>query len=156
MKDKTIIGRSDRIDLPDLHMFNLEAKIDTGAFTSAIHYHRAEVVSIDGKNVLHFTLLDPEHPEFNGKNFYLENYEMRHIKNSFGESEERYIIKTTIILFGKAYEAEFSLSNRGNLKFPILLGRKLLEKGFVVDVSRKNLSYKQKKQNENRNTLKKQ
>lgn len=156
MKEKLLIGRSDRIDFPDLHMSNVEAKIDTGAFTSAIHYHRAEELIKDGKPVLHFTLLDPDHPEFNGKNFYLKNYEKRQIKNSFGESEERFIIKTKIVLFGRTYLAEFSLSNRGNLKFPILLGRKLLEQGFVVDVSKKNLSYKKKIRNENRNTFQKQ
>jgi hypothetical protein len=156
MKEKTIIGRSDRIDFPDLHLSNVEAKIDTGAFTSAIHYHRAEEIERNGKKVLHFTLLDPAHPEFNGKNFYLSNYNKRIIKNSFGESEERYIIPTTIVLFGNAFKAEFSLSNRGNLKFPILLGRKLLEKGFIVDVSKKNLSYKKKQRNEDRNTFEKQ
>lgn len=153
MKEKILIGRSDRIDFPDLHMSNVEAKIDTGAFTSAIHYHRAEEVTQDGKRVLHFTLLDPDHPEFNGKNFYLDTYEKRHIKNSFGESEERFIIETRIVMFGKSFEVEFSLSNRGNLKFPILLGRKLLEKDFIVDVSKKNLSYKKKLRNENRNTF---
>jgi hypothetical protein len=156
MKEKVIIGRSDRIDFPDLHMSNVEAKIDTGAFTSAIHYHRAEEVEKNGKKYLHFTLLDPAHPEFNGKNFYLKNYKKRTIKNSFGESEERFIITTKIILFDKSFEAEFSLSNRGNLKFPILLGRKLLEKEFIVDVSKKNLSFKKKQRNENRNTFKKQ
>jgi len=156
MKEKILIGRSDRLDFPDLHMFNVEAKVDTGAFTSAIHYHRVEEVEQDGKRLLHFTLLDPEHPEFNGKNFYLADYEKRTIKNSFGESEERFIIRTRVILFDRAYEVEFSLSNRGNLKFPILLGRKLLEKGFVVDVRKKNLSYKKKLRNEDRNTFPKQ
>lgn len=153
MKEKTLIGRSDRIDFPDLHMSNVEAKVDTGAYTSAIHYHHAEEREEHGKKVLHFTLLDPEHPEFNGKKFFFDSYEKRHIKNSFGESEERFIIKTHIVLFDKTIEVEFSLSNRGNLKFPILLGRKLLKRGYVVDVRKKNLSYKKKKENEDRNII---
>ncbi len=142
---KKIIGRSDVIDLPQLELFNLSAKIDTGANTSAIHYHHAEVISQGGKKTLHFTLLDPTHPEYNDRSFYFSKFDKREIKNSFGQSEVRFIIETEVTLFGKNYLTEFSLSNRGNLKFPILLGRKLLRKNFVVDVSKKNLSFKQNK-----------
>ncbi len=141
---KQIIGRFDVVDLPKMDLFGLDAKVDTGAFTSAIHYHHAEVIVKDGKKVLHFTLLDPTHPEYNDKDFYFDTFTTREIKNSFGQSEERYIIETDITLFGKNYVTEFSLSDRGSLKFPILLGRKLLQKDFVVDVSKTNLSYKQK------------
>lgn len=144
MREKQIIGRYDKIDLPDLHLFELDAKIDTGAYSSAIHYHHAEVIERDGKKVLHFTLLDPTHPDYNDKSFYFDKFEERNIKNSFGDSERRFVIKATITLFGKNYETDFSLSDRGSLKFPILLGRKLLQKGFVVDVAKSNLSYKLK------------
>ncbi|GAA0893235.1 ATP-dependent zinc protease [Fulvivirga kasyanovii] len=144
MREKQIIGRYDKIDLPDLHLFELDAKIDTGAYSSAIHYHHAEVIEKDGKKVLHFTLLDPTHPDYNDKSFYFDKFEERNIKNSFGDSERRFVIKATITLFGKNYETDFSLSDRGSLKFPILLGRKLLQKGFVVDVAKSNLSYKLK------------
>ncbi|MEP2770809.1 MAG: RimK/LysX family protein [Fulvivirga sp.] len=140
-KKKEIIGRSDKVDLPDLDLFDLDAKIDTGAYTSAIHYHHAEVIYRDDVKVLHFTLLDPKHPNYNDKSFYFKNFEEREIKNSFGDSEKRFIIKTKLRLFGNDFETEFSLSDRGALKFPILLGRKLLKKGFVVDVARHNLSY---------------
>lgn len=144
MKKKQVIGRNDKIDLPELHLFELDAKIDTGAYTSAIHYHHAELIDRDGKKVLHFTLLDPTHPYYNDKSFYFEDFKERNIKSSFGDSEERFVITTTITLFGKSFETDFSLSNRGNLKFPILLGRKLLQKGFVVDVAKTNLSFKLK------------
>ena len=132
MREKQIIGRYDKIDLPDLHLFELDAKIDTGAYSSAIHYHHAEVIERDGKKVLHFTLLDPTHPDYNDKSFYFDKFEERNIKNSFGDSERRFVIKATITLFGKNYETDFSLSDRGSLKFPILLGRKLLQKGLIV------------------------
>ncbi|MBL3656178.1 ATP-dependent zinc protease family protein [Fulvivirga sediminis] len=144
MAEKILIGRNDKIDLPKLDLYDLDAKIDTGAFTSAIHYHHAEIVEKDGRRILHFTLLDPTHPDYNGKSFYFDQFEEREIKNSFGDSETRFIIITVIHLFGKDFETEFSLSNRGNLKFPILLGRKLLKKGFVVDVAHHNLSFKSK------------
>jgi len=138
---KDIIGRSDKVDLPDLDLFELDAKVDTGAYTSAIHYHHAEVIERENERVLHFTLLDPKHPNYNDKSFYFKDFDERIIKNSFGDSEKRYIIKTVVQLFGKNFETELSLSDRGNLKFPILLGRKLLRKGFIVDVSKHNLSF---------------
>lgn len=144
MKQDYTIGRSDKIDLPKLQLFDVDAKVDTGAFTSAIHYNFAEVVERNGKKLLHFTLLDPSHPNFNNKEFFVEDFERRLIKNSFGDSEQRYVITTEIILFGKTWITEFSLSNRGNLKFPVLIGRKLLKKGFLVDVTRTDLSFKRK------------
>ena len=38
------IGRRDRIDLPQLDLINLEAKVDTGAYGSALHCHHIEIV----------------------------------------------------------------------------------------------------------------
>jgi len=135
------LGRSDRVDLPGLGLINIHAKIDTGAYTSSLHCSRAEVK--DG--VLEFVLLDDEHPEFTGMVFSFKEFETRLIKNSFGVAEDRYIIKTTIKLFDEEILTEFSLSDRDALRFPILLGRKILRNRFVIDVTKKNLSYRSKK-----------
>jgi hypothetical protein len=94
---------------------------------------------VDGK--LKFVLLDEEHPEFTGRKYSFKKFEQREIKNSFGEAELRYVIKTKIKILGHLIRAEFSLSNRGNLKFPVLLGRKILRKRFLIDVTKKDLSY---------------
>jgi hypothetical protein len=136
-----ILGRYDRVDLPDLGLYNLHAKVDTGAYTSSLHCARAEVVN--GR--LEFVLLDEEHPEFTGMKFVVNEYDQRDIKNSFGEVERRFLIKTHVVIFGEKIETEFSLSNRGSLKFPILLGRKILRGRFIIDVKQKNLSYKRKR-----------
>ena len=34
---KKILGRVDKIDFPKLNLFDIDVKIDTGAYTSAIH-----------------------------------------------------------------------------------------------------------------------
>jgi hypothetical protein len=132
-----VLGRNDRVDLPQLGLFNLHAKVDTGAYTCCLHCSKAEVV--DGH--LEFTLLDEEHPEFTGMKFAFKKFAQREIKNSFGEAELRYIIKTQIKIFDRKIRAEFSLSNRGNLKFPVLLGRKILRNRFLIDVTKKDLYY---------------
>jgi hypothetical protein len=144
MKAKKLIGRSDKVDLPELDLFDLDAKIDTGAYTSALHCHRIRVVNKKGKKLLHFVLLDPAHPAYNEKQFFFENYSKRTIKNSFGQSERRFIIKTVVEIFDRTFRTEFSLSNRGNLKFPVLLGRKFLQGRFYVDVSVFNISFRNK------------
>jgi hypothetical protein len=135
-----ILGRYDRIDLPDLGLYNIHAKIDTGAYTSSLHCSRVEVV--DG--MLEFVLLDEEHPEFTGMKFVVREFDERDIKNSFGETERRFLIKTPIVIFGEYMVTEFSLSDRGSLKFPVLLGRKILRGRYLIDVTKKNLSYKRK------------
>lgn len=135
-----ILGRYDRVDLPGLGLKNIHAKIDTGAFTCSLHCRRAQVV--DG--VLEFVLLDEEHPEFTGMKFQFTDFEVRDIKNSFGEVERRYVIVTTLKIFDEEINTEFSLSNRGSLKFPILIGRKILRDRFLIDVKQKNLSYQEK------------
>lgn len=136
-----ILGRYDRVDLPQLGLSSIHAKIDTGAYTSSLHCHRAEVV--DGK--LEFVLLDEEHPEFTGMRFIFPQFEVRNIKNSFGEVERRFVIVTTLKIFNEEITTEFSLSNRGSLKFPILIGRKILRDRFLIDVKKKNLSYREKR-----------
>ena len=142
--EKVTIGRIDRIDFPEFGLFELDAKIDTGANYSVIHCHHVQKIEQDGKELLQFTLLDPSHPNYNEHVFFAHQYGLKTIKNSFGQTEERFVITTPIILFGKSIETEFTFTDRGNLKYPVLLGRKLLKKRFIVDVGRTNLSYKQK------------
>jgi hypothetical protein len=136
-----VLGRYDRVDLPDLKLRNIHAKVDTGAYRCSLHCHRVEVVN----GSLQFILLDQEHPEFTGMTFVFDEYDMRDIRNSFGETERRFVIVTTVRIFGEDITAEFSLCNRGSLKFPILIGRKILRDRFLIDVKKKNLSYKEKR-----------
>jgi hypothetical protein len=136
-----ILGRYDRVDLPELGLNNIHAKIDTGAYTCSLHCKTARVV--EGR--LEFVLLDEEHPEFTGMKFVFDQYDIKNIKNSFGEVERRFIIVTTIRIFDEEITTQFSLSNRGSLKFPILIGRKILRDRFLIDVKQRNLSYREKR-----------
>ncbi|MEZ4947613.1 MAG: RimK/LysX family protein [Cyclobacteriaceae bacterium] len=137
-----ILGRSDRVDLPGLGLTDIHAKIDTGAYTSSLHCSSAKLV--DGK--LEFVLLDEEHPEFTGMKFTFDEYDQREIKNSFGQAELRFIIKTTVKIHGRTFKTQFSLSDRDNLKFPILLGRRVLKNRFLIDVSKQDVSFNSKRE----------
>jgi hypothetical protein len=144
LKVKNTIGRKDKVDFPELKLKNIDIKVDTGAYTSAIHCHKIEVKEIDGKETLTFTLLDPSHPQYGDQELSTENFKEKRVKNSFGSSEKRFIIKTNIRLFGKKYFIELSLSERGEMRFPILIGRKFLMGKYIVDPSKYDISHKLK------------
>lgn len=139
------IGRLDKIDLPQLGLKNLEAKVDTGAYGSALHCHHIEVVEDGSKQVLTFDVLDPDHPEYEKQIFRFEKFGEKVVKNTGGEPENRYTIETEVVIFNQSHLVEFSLTNRAQMKVPVLLGRKFLRKRFLVDVDLKNISYKLKK-----------
>lgn len=143
-----IIGRRDRIDLPGLGYWDIKAKVDTGAYGSAIHCSHIKVVRRKGKNCLSFMLLDPEHPEFREEVHFAAHFSEKMVKNSSGEGEQRYIIKTEVVVFGKSITTDFSLTDRRDMKYPILLGRKFLRRRFMVDVRQKDLSYHLKRKNQ--------
>lgn len=141
-----LIGRRDRIDLPELALFDIEAKIDTGAYGAALHCHQIKLVQEENRTLLSFKILDPDHPDYHGKEFLFEEFNDKIVKSSSGQAEHRYTIRTDLILFGKRYKVDFSLTDRKSMKYPILIGRKFLYKKFFVDVQKKDLSFKQKTQ----------
>lgn len=144
-KEKKIIGRREKVDFPDLGLYDIEAKIDTGAYTTALHCHDIMVQKgLDGKEALCFKLLDPSHPNYNEKQHCFLEFEKKQIKNSFGDLEERYVIKEKIKLGNKIIRTSISLTDRGNMKYPVLIGRRFLKNRFIIDVSEVYLTEKKK------------
>ncbi len=136
-KSSILIGRREFIDFPLLSLFGLEAKIDTGAFTSALHCKDIEIRIIDGIETLCFKLLDESHPEYSNNEYTFPEFSKKVIKSSFGESEERYIIKTMIQIAGKKINCSISLTDRTNMRYPVLIGRRTIKGKFIVDVGKK-------------------
>ena len=141
-----IIGRIDKGDFPELKLQNISIKVDTGAYTSSIHSHEIKEVEFNEKTHIEFKLLDPSHLKYRDKIFKVKNYKVKTIKSSFGTVEQRFIIKTNIVIFDHEYPIELSLSERSDMKYPILLGRRFLNNRFIVDTSQKNISIKLKRE----------
>ena len=137
---KRVIGRRDRVDFPDLSLTDIDAKIDTGAYTCALHCANMHVFQRRNEPWVRFTLYDDELQIKHAAKVLL----YRNIKNSFGQTEQRCIIQTRIRLFGKDIWIEVALTNRETMKNPVLLGRKLLQNRYIVDVSKTHLSYRLK------------
>jgi hypothetical protein len=155
LTEKKIIGRREKVDFPDLGLYEIDAKIDSGAFTSSIHCHNIELVKQNRKKFVSFNLLDPSHPAYNEKNFVLPVHSDKKVKSSFGNVEHRYVILTRMKIFDEIFDVELSLADRSNMEVPVLLGRKALRKKFLVDVDKENLYYRQTKKQEKLKTLRK-
>lgn len=132
---KLVIGRTEKVNFPDFDMFDIDAKIDSGAYSSSIHCH--DVREDIQQKALFFKLLDPSHEDYNEKEIKFTQYSKAIVKSSTGISELRFKIKTKIQLGKKTYIASFTLADRGKMKYPVLLGRVLLNKRFLIDVSKK-------------------
>jgi hypothetical protein len=146
MKEKHILGRKDIVSFPQFDLINVPVKIDSGAYSSSMHCHTIELVNVDGKEVLEVIFLDPKIEGYTGKKFRFESFRRKAVKSSNGISEVRFFVFGTVRLFNETVETLFSLTERTGLRNPILLGRRLLNKRFLIDSSKTNCSFKYESQ----------
>ncbi|WP_083750168.1 ATP-dependent zinc protease family protein [Rhodohalobacter halophilus] len=135
-RTKPIIGRIEKIDFPEFSIYNLDAKIDTGAYTSSLHCHHIETFDKNDSQWVRFNVLDPNHPEYEDSPYSCPIHSIRSVKSSNGQIERRYTIKRKVKFFGKLRIMELTLTDRSEMKFPVLIGRKFLTDKFLVDVSK--------------------
>ncbi len=131
-----LIGRREFVDFPLLDITGVEAKLDTGAYTSSIHCENIFVTIKNEKAILSFSITQTINGINQTNTFNFEEFSQKKIKNSFGELEERYIIKTLIKLGQKKIWSTLSLSNREKMRYPVLIGRKLIKNKFIIDVNK--------------------
>ncbi|MFT7005201.1 MAG: hypothetical protein ACJAWW_002574 [Sulfurimonas sp.] len=132
MVSKKIIGKKELISILDLELFNLDAKVDTGADSNALH---CDDIVVDDKGFVHFHLLDEVHEAYHGKRITMPVHKIKKVRSSNGELQQRPSIMVTVDFFGKKYKTVVSLTNRADMKYPMLIGRKFLSGKFLVDVS---------------------
>lgn len=135
------IGWKETVDLPDLGLYDVPAKVDTGARTSVIHCNDIQLIKKGRKEYVEFRPLDDRFgaPQ---THHLLPFHSERKIRNSFGQEENRIVIYTQIQLFNEIHTIELSLRDRSGMEFPMLLGRSFIRRKFLVDVSLANLSKK--------------
>ncbi len=133
MKNLSKIGTIELIALPDEQLFDIPAKVDTGADSSAIW--ASNIAEHDSR--LSFALFAPSSPHYTGTIITTDDYRVISVKNSFGQTEYRYKVRMPIVLGGRKLRAAFTLANRARNRYPVLIGRKTLHGKFLVDVTRK-------------------
>lgn len=136
IENKTIVGRLETIALPDLAIDELEVRIDTGAKTSSLHVDNIKKYVHQGKPYVRFDI----HPEIHNVNRLVQCSaalsDIRKIKSSNGEAEQRYVIKTPMKLGNDTWMIEITLTDRSDMNYLMLLGREAMGDKILVDPSK--------------------
>jgi hypothetical protein len=136
-KPKLIIGRREWLALPELGIDMINAKVDTGAYTSSLHAEHIESYSTGGIDYVSFLTHNHHGDEVRCSAPLVQR---KKIKSSTGLGRMRYIIRAHAQIFGGfQWEILFSLANRSVMKCPLLLGRRALSGYFVVDTQTSHL-----------------
>lgn len=128
------IGRTEIISLPELKIEKVSAKVDTGAYGVALH---VDSIDLSGNKLL---------VRINDNIFEYDKFRMISVKNSFGRVQKRFSVLTKIEIGDKIYKFYVSLTNRKNMRYSVLIGRRFLYKfDYLVDVKKKNINDTTKK-----------
>lgn len=128
-----IIGSTEHISFPDMNGMEVTAKIDTGAYTGALHCTKISVVETADGKVLRFSPFD--HPELVVN---VADFTEGPVKSSNGKEEQRYFIDTNICVKGETYPIVLTLADRSEMRWPVLIGRRFLrQNNFLVDVNQR-------------------
>jgi hypothetical protein len=124
-----VVGWRELVDLPGLGLAGIPAKIDTGARTSSLHAHVLDDFMRDGERFVRFAV------DWDGERHHCEaiHVDVRGITSSNGDQQARFVIKTPLRIGSLNFRAEFSLADRSQMQFPMLIGRTALRRRMVVD-----------------------
>jgi hypothetical protein len=120
-----IVGWRELFHFPELKLVNIPGKIDTGAWSNVLHCDEINLID-DKLNV-----------KIGNNNYIFDKFKSIDVKSSFGDEKERWSIITPILLGNKEYKLQISLGNRDKMKYPLLIGRRFLQKfKYIVDVNK--------------------
>jgi hypothetical protein len=131
---KTTIGRTASAAFPAEGIHDVPVKIDTGADSSSIW---VSALHMTDDNALSFILFGAESPYYSGKIHKVKNYKASLVRSSNGSAQVRYKVQLSIVLEGRKIRSTFTLADRSKNTYPVLVGCSLLNKKFIVDVSKR-------------------
>jgi len=129
-----VIGATERVVLePEGLIF--DARIDTGAETSSFSAPGLTEFERDGKPWVSFEVTGRD-----GKTAVIKRpiFRVARIKRHEEESLRRPVVKLRVVLGPLEGQHEFTLADRSNYKYPVLIGRNFLRDVAIVDVALKN------------------
>jgi hypothetical protein len=142
---KMRLGWREWIDLPELGLSNIKAKVDTGARTSALHAFELRTFEEDGRRRVEFKM----HPNQGDQKTVVvctaDIKDEREVRDSGGHREMRCVIETPVSIGGETWTIELTLTSRDDMLFRMLLGRTAMRGRAIVDPSRSYLAGKRRK-----------
>ncbi|NBU33014.1 ATP-dependent zinc protease [bacterium] len=137
-KFQIIIGRAEQIDIVGTAL-GVPARIDTGAFRSSIHATDIKEITKDGVKQLQFSILGHTCAPV-ARKVVATKYNVVTVRSSNGEVSDRYAVTFKVKIGPKIFNTSFSLSDRSQNVFPILVGREALNGRFIVDSNKTSVS----------------
>ncbi|WP_438971329.1 ATP-dependent zinc protease family protein [Methylophaga sp.] len=138
--NKMVVGQVEWLWIESLNRV-YEARIDTGATTSSISALDITPFEKDGKRWVRFRMT----PDDSDDSYEIEAPLVRYVKirqASTDELDRRAVASLTIRMGNMTEIAEFTLTDRTQMSYPILLGREFLKDIAVVDVAKDNIQPK--------------
>lgn len=127
-----IIGACEWIALPDLGIERLRARVDTGAKSCALHASHIEHFDKAGEPWVRFRVY-LGFPKARAERFCEARLKaVRTVRSTSGASEQRYTIRTPIIIGHSRWLVDVTLADRGKMRYRMLLGRKAMEDHALV------------------------
>jgi ribosomal protein S6--L-glutamate ligase len=130
-----IIGWEEWLELPDLGVPAIKAKVDTGAKTSALHAFTVEPFGPVDAPKVRFGIHPVPGRDDIAIHATADVVDRREVTSSNGESELRYVIRTRARMGERAWPIEITLANRETMAYRMLLGRQAIQDDIVVDPS---------------------
>lgn len=140
LDNKIIVGHIEWLWIEAINRV-YEARVDTGATTSSISAQDITPFEKDGKRWVRFRLT----PDDSDDSFEIEAPLVRYvrIRQASSQTLDRRPVAALTVRLGKMTEvAEFTLTDRTQMNYPILLGREFLRDVAVVDVARRHVQPK--------------
>lgn len=132
-KDKIIVGAIETCALPELGINEINVRVDTGAKTSSLHVDNIVKFTKGKKPWVQFDIHPNVHNVEQTTRCEAPLFDIRRIKSSNGDIEERYIIRTIFQLDVHEWAIDISLTNRADMSFMMLLGREGMGHRVLVD-----------------------
>ncbi|WFF42403.1 ATP-dependent zinc protease [Salinicola endophyticus] len=127
---KAVIGRREMVALPDLDL-TLCCKADTGARTSALHAEVIEPFEEHGHPWVRFVTRTSGHAT-PAHECLQPLHDRRKVRSSNGQEEWRYVIRTRLVLGNLDFPIELTLTDRSDMRHPMLLGRRAMRRLLVA------------------------
>lgn len=129
-----LLGHLEHVAFPELDIV-CRAKVDTGACSSSLHADDIEEFERDGQPWVRFQVHFHNDLTRLHQQCEFPIYGRRRIKSSNGIASQRYVIRPWLVIADVRFQSDVTLSHRGSMKYPALIGRKALHQRFLVDVS---------------------
>lgn len=117
-------------------MPRIKVKVDTGARSSSLHAFNVEVCQVDGRSHVRFEIHPLQNTTQPSIAAMAELVEYRRVRSSSGHEELRPVIRTLARLGTLTWPIEITLTNRDEMGFRMLLGRRSITNRFLVDPAR--------------------